>query len=155
HLFSKSGIRTFMDATARQTWDDAIEKQDVPALTIENVTATFAAMYGQRREMFERGVVAVFRSLSWDYKTNNPVKCGKRIVLRYIIRSRGWYVSTSGCDKLGDLVRVFRVLDAKPEPDHRASTWRTLHDLRWPEQQQLADLDYFTIRGFKNGNGHL
>ena len=61
-LLDLSGLRTFMDATARKAWDENIDKRKVPALTLENVEATFRAMHDNRRDMFERGVVAGVRS---------------------------------------------------------------------------------------------
>lgn len=162
-LFELTGLRTFMDAEARKTWEEAIEKCDVPALTHENIWNTFRAMHSARGEMFERGVVAVFRHLSWDFKTNNPVMFGKRIIMHRIVDT--WYgkrknisdcsASHDGCNKLDDLLRVLSVLDGKPEPDHRQSAWRRLHDAKWPACGVVNFDGYFSVKGFLNGNGHL
>lgn len=157
-LFSQSGLRTFMDAEARHKWDDAISKRDVPPLTRENIEATFAGLHGQRREMFERGVVSAFRSLSWDYKTNNPVMFGKRLILRHVSntwRHSGNTLSPRGADQLDDLARVFYVIDNQPEPDHRRGAFFRLQEARALEAGAPCDLGYFTVRLFKNGNGHL
>lgn len=157
-LLDLSGLRTFMDATARKQWDENIDKRKVPELTYENVAATFKVMHASRGDMFERGVVAVFKSLSWDYKTNNPVMFGKRIILRYIYSvwgpssQRYTSVNYDGANRLDDVVRVFHILDGKPEPDHRQGAYRRL------DAAKLAPVDfdgYFTVKGFKNGNGHL
>ncbi|KCV27212.1 methyltransferase domain protein, partial [Bordetella bronchiseptica 00-P-2730] len=78
YLMHESGLRTFMDATARQNWNKQIETGDVPELNAQNISATFAALFEARGEMFERGVLACFQGLSWDYKTNQPFKFGKR-----------------------------------------------------------------------------
>ncbi len=165
YLLERSGMQTFLDSAARDKWRKAIDSMDVPPLTRENIQATFRTLYDTRGEMFERGVLEVFRKLSWDYKTNSHRMFGKRLVLGYIVE--GWGrsgrsrylsgVSHSGADKLDDLIRVLSVLDSKPEPDIRQGVWRRLHDLKWmrAEGPRDADLGYFTIRGFKNGNGHL
>ena len=87
YLMKESGLRTFMDAEARSKWDNQIHEGDVPELTAENVRATFGALYGSRGEMFERGVLECFRRLSWNYKTNEPFKFGKRIILNYLLGS--------------------------------------------------------------------
>jgi hypothetical protein len=107
-LLDLSGLRTFMDAAARAAWDENIDKQNVPELTFSNVEATFQELYAVRGDMFERGVVAVFKSLSWDYKTNNPVMFGKRIILRYVYstwgtgKQRYTSVNHDGTNKLDD-----------------------------------------------------
>lgn len=151
-LLKESGLQTFLDASARAQWDQAIDKNDVPPLTRENIEATFSTLYSARGEMFERGVVEVFRALSWDFKTNTPIKFGKRIILRHVICSYG-YPEVRGTDKLDDLVRVFSVLDGKPEPDHRNGMYRRLADR--DKSTGITEADYFQIRTFKNGNGHL
>jgi hypothetical protein len=151
YLLDKSGLRTFMDHEARAKWDDAIEKNDVPPLTVYAIKATFASLYEQRGEMFERGVEKLFRSLSWDYKTNNPVMFGKRLVMRHVVD----VFRCHNVDRLDDLVRALSVLDGKPEPDHRSSVGRRLSDARWPWSAPVMAFDYFTVRGFKNGNAHL
>lgn len=156
-LLDLSGLRTFMDASARKQWDENIERRQVPELTHENVEATFRALYATRRDMFERGVVEVFKSLSWDYKTNNPVMFGKRIILRRVYdvwggAHRYTTISFDGANKLDDILRVLCLLDGRPEPDHRQGAYRKL------DAAKLAPVDfdgYFTTRGFKNGNGHL
>jgi hypothetical protein len=151
YLLHHSGLRTFMDAEARSKWDDAISKNDVPELTVENINATFSTMHAARGEMFERGVIAVFKGLSWDYKTHNGVMFGKRVILRYINR-HPWGVDHAGCDKLDDLIRVMSVLDGEPEPDHRRAAFQALYHAKLGEETSLG---YFTVRVFKNGNGHL
>ncbi|WP_231600722.1 MULTISPECIES: DUF4942 domain-containing protein [Burkholderia] len=78
YLLSESGLRTFMDAKAREQWSSQIAEGDVPELTAANIKATFAQLYGARGDMFERGVLQCFKRLSWDYKTNQPFKFGKR-----------------------------------------------------------------------------
>lgn len=153
HLLDKSGLRSFLDQKARTDWDEQIEKNGTPPLTPDNIRATFASLHSRRGEFFERGVIAVFRSLSWDYKTNRPCKFGKRIIVRYIVDAYG---HPNRGDGLDDLERAFHVLDGKPEPDHRNGVTSRL----WARNKQVdkhADLvdDYLRIRTFKNGNGHV
>ncbi len=162
YLLQKSGLQTFLDAAAREKWRHAINKNDVPPLTRANIEGTFTHLYETRGEMFERGVLAVFHALSWDYKTNSPVRFGKRLILRRIVDVWGFgkdvYISGvahGGADQLDDLIRVLSVLDGKPEPDHRQGTYHRLCEAKWPKAAPVADLDYFTVRGFRNGNGHL
>lgn len=150
YLMSESGLMTFMDAKARERWKDELDKQDVPELTPENVEATFAAMYGQRGDMLERGVIECFKGLSWDYHTNVPQRFGKRIVLQGV---RGWY--SRAADKLDDLNRVFCLFDGVPEPDHRDAPGHKTESAAREKSHGVMDFPYFSVRWFKNGNCHL
>ena len=154
HLMHKSGMRSFMDAKARKEWEEQIDKNETPALTEENVAATFAHLHARRGEFFERGVVALFRSLSWDYKTNRPRKFGKKLIVRRVVN--GWgHPGTSSTDALDDLERACHLLDGKPEPDHRFSVKARLWQRdKGDTRGDIVD-DYLRIRTFKNGNGHV
>lgn len=158
HLMHESGLRTLMDAKARKEWDDKINEVKVPELTAENVRATFSNLYGSRQEIFERGVINVFKGLSWDYKTNRPFAFGKRLVLTWLRNkvtggTRYGWPNHGACDRIDDLVRVLHVLDGKPEPDHRQGTYHQLYEEE--RTQQVIETPYLQIKSFKNGNGHL
>jgi hypothetical protein len=154
HLMRESGILSFMDATARQAWTKSLEMGDAPELTRENIEATFSRLYADRGEMFERGVIACFKRLSWQYQTNLPQRFGKRIVLTGVC---GYY-GHQRADELDDLLRVLHVLDGKPEPDHRNGMRSLLHGTAasiFNRRRDTVENDYLSIRMFKNGNGHV
>jgi hypothetical protein len=153
HLLDRSGLRTFLDSKARHEWHEQIEKRQTPPLTAENIAATFGSLHARRGEFFERGVLEVFRKLSWDYATNQPQAFGKRIILRGIVTADGWPSTYGGrADSLEDLERAFCILDGRPEPDHR----RGISTQLWHRQPRHAPIEtaYMRIRTFKNGNGH-
>ena len=154
YLMHESGLRSLMDADARAKWDKAISEGDVPELTDTNVRSTFKMLHDSRGEMFERGVIACFKSLAWCYKTNLPQKFGKRIVMTYLM---GAYYGDRKADELDDLQRVMAVLDGKPEPDHRNGVRAALSSqgLRWDNKRGECETEYLHIRTFKNGNGHV
>lgn len=152
YLLSESGLRTFMDAKAREEWSSQIAEGDVPELTAANIEATFAQLYDARSDMFERGVLQCFKRLSWDYKTNQPFKFGKRIIVRYLLSSGSPNFRVT--NELDDLIRVFCILDGKPEPDHRNGAYSLVSDPRQTRHSE-AEHDYFHLKCFKNGNGHL
>lgn len=156
YLMHESGLRSLMDANARATWDKAIAAGEVPELTAANVRSTFKMLHDSRGEMFERGVIACFKSLAWDYKTNLPQKFGKRIIVRNLISG----YSGCGTDRLDDLNRVLHVLDGKLEPDHRngiAEKLRAGGFSSWTGRVYgvCEASPYMTIRTFKNGCGHV
>jgi hypothetical protein len=160
YLLGESGLRTFMDAKARQEFDRQLhDGKDVPELTADNVASTFGTLYASRGEMFDRGVIRCFKNLSWDYKTNKPFAFGKRIILNHLFTV--WRGSTmtlrhEACDELDDLVRVFSVLDGKPEPDHRQGLQHQIHEAyKWGAGTDRLMHEYFELRWFLKGTGHL
>jgi hypothetical protein len=160
HLMHESGLRSFMDATARETWDKSIHEAKTPALTQENIAATFAQLYAVRGDMFERGVIEVFRGLSWNYKSNLPHKFGKRIVVGRFMDCYGSVSGYARSDRLSDLERCMYMLDGKPAPDHRQGIVQQCGEIQrqWIRSSNFkreAEDDYFRVRWFKNGNGHF
>lgn len=153
YLMNESGNRTFMDRTARQKWDDQIAKGEYPAFTKETVTATFGTLHLSREEMFERGVIETFRRLSWDYKTNQPFKFGKRIIVQYLANEWG-SLNHRALDELEDLHRVFCILDGHKEPDHRDGIANQMQTACANKDTQWTG-PYFAIKWYKKGTGHV
>ena len=155
YLMHESGLRSLMDASAREKWDKAIASGDVPELTDATIRSTFKMLHDSRGEMFERGVIACFKALAWCYKTNEPQKFGKRIVVTYLTNGYG----NRSCDSLEDLNRVLHVLDGKPEPDHRSGIRAQLDAaglFSWSARRYgTVETTYMAIRTFKNWNGHV
>lgn len=172
-VLDRSGLRTLMDATKRAAWSEQLDKLTMPEFTLANVRATFHGLYASREDIFEEGVVSVFRKLSWDYKTNNPVRFGKRAIFSYASERYQWrdkggtlHVTLHGirhdfADKIDDLVRAFCVLDKKPEPPHDRGAYAVSRRQEWMQGEDDAherDVEiggYLRFRGFKNGNAHV
>lgn len=154
-LLNDSGLRSVMSAAKRQDVDESIRNHKVLALTRETIVATFRTFHESRLEMFEQGVIDCFRKLSWDYKTNLLQKFGKRIIVTYLTSYSTGNFPT--CDQLDDLLRVFHVCDGKPEADHRRSTYHLVSQVMRERQQWPTTCanEYFSIRLFRNGNGHV
>lgn len=155
YLMAESGIRTFMDSATRQRWAEAMNKEEIPPLTVDVIASTFGQLYDNRQQMFENGVVEIFRRLSWNYKTNEPFKFGRRIVLSYILQSDRWGGAyPRNCDQLDDLERALYVLDGKPEPDHRQSIGTIVRSKIYGKEWS-AETDYFALRWYKKGSAHV
>lgn len=166
YLMHESGLRSLMDATARQKWDQAVGEGNIPELTEANIRSTFAMLHDQRGDMFERGVIACFRALSWSHATNLPQKFGKRAILRFVRGqvTPGRWGSSSGkslgspnydrCSALDDLERVFHVLDGRPEPDHRQGWYGRMGAQRTVDDA-APQSDYLRVTTYRNGNGHI
>ncbi len=165
HLMNESGLRTFMDAEARRSWDATLYTDKVPEFTFDNLKSTFTQLYSTRDEMFDRGVLSCFRKLSWNYKTNSPVKFGKRLVLTGMIGTHRYshggrtvvqlfFYGSGRLDQLDDLARAMHVLDGKPEPDHRDAYSNVLSQRSTSGDNTYEDA-LFALRWFRNGNVHL
>lgn len=77
-LMKKSGMLSIMDAQARDQWYRNLEGDGIPAVSEANILSTFEQLHLNKGDVFERGVINVFKGLSWDYKSNSPCKFGKR-----------------------------------------------------------------------------
>lgn len=160
YLMKESGLMTFMDAKARTEWAQQLsEPGKIPEFTKENVEATFAALYAARAEMFGRGVIQCFKNLSWDYRTHQPFRFGKRIIVERLFSYAGKgtqgasRVSYFRANELDDLIRVFHVLDGRPEPDHRQGMYHVLD--RASAVGNEWEGEYMHVRWFKKGTGHV
>jgi len=155
-LMDESGLKTFMDSKTRAKWADQIDKKECPEITRENIEATFKTIHGSRKQMFEQGVVECFKRLSWDYKTNNPCKFGKKLIIERFMDTQWISLSPEQrrCDEMDDLIRVFHIFDDKPEPDHRGGTYSLVSDACKQKATTLST-EYLDLKWYKNGNVHI
>ena len=149
YLMRESGFLSLMSADAKRRWSEQISEQTTPPLTLENIRTTFSDLHARRSEMFDEGVIAAFRKCSWDHKTNNPVKFGKKVIYQ------GYYCcgdfNFDTLNAIDDLRRVFHIVDGKPEPDERLGVTAILTCYRGATS---FEDDYVIVQGFKNKNLH-
>jgi hypothetical protein len=89
-LMKRSGMLSLMDAAAREQWYNNLEKDDIPAVSEENILSTFKQLHLNKGDVFERAVINVFKGLSWDYKSNSPCKFGKKIIVMGLVKCDRW-----------------------------------------------------------------
>ncbi|MCE5361560.1 MAG: DUF4942 domain-containing protein [Acidithiobacillus sp.] len=152
-LLNRSGIRALMSARRQEELDRQISENKSPAFEPETVASTFADLYANRASMLEEGLVDLFRGLSWDYRTNNPVKLGKKLILNYVLDSFGSAVPRS-CSKIDDLMRVLSVYDGKPIPENRHNTLSRVYQAK-NDGSWAFETNYFTVKLYKKGSAHL
>ena len=63
-LMQRSGMLSLMDAQARDTWYRSLEYDNFPEISEANIMSTFEQLHQNKDEVFERGVINVFRGLS-------------------------------------------------------------------------------------------
>ncbi|EAA4609021.1 DUF4942 domain-containing protein [Salmonella enterica] len=158
-LMLKSGMLTLMDAEARSQWAKDLEEGDLPAISEANILSTFEQLHHNKQDVFERGIINVFKGLSWDYKTNNPCYFGKKIIVNNLVKHDRWgYCLNWGWqrDQLADLERMLYLLDGKTIPDNRHDvSIRFMDFVRDNPHQQVFEDELFTIRYFQKASGHI
>ncbi|HGF1362027.1 MULTISPECIES: DUF4942 domain-containing protein [Enterobacteriaceae] len=159
HLMKKSGMLAIMDAQARDEWYNSLEKEDIPAISEANILSTFKQLHLNKGEVFERGVINVFKGLSWDFKTNSPCMFGGKIIVTGLVKCDRWGFGLN-CgwqrDRLADLERMLMLLDGKPVPDNRADVTRRLGDhIHNDRHSNRYEDEMFTIKYFQKGTAHI
>ena len=155
YLMDKSGILDLMDKQAKDAWYKETMQGKFPTLNLENVEATFNSLYNDRQGMFERGILNIFKALTWDYKTNEPSKFGKKIIIDYIFDSKyGSFSYGHRIDSIDDLDRALHILDSKPEPDYKTKATSLIKDAS-REDKQETETPYFYAKWYLKGSCHL
>ncbi|BBT69436.1 TPA: DUF4942 domain-containing protein [Klebsiella pneumoniae] len=158
-LMKKSGMLSIMDAQARDQWYNSLEKEDIPVVSEANILSTFEQLHLNKIDVFERGVINVFKGLSWDYKTNSPCSFGKKIIVNNLVAHSRWGFSLNWGwrrDQLADLERMLFLIDGKPIPDNRGDvTTRLMEHIRDNPSKDIYEDDFFSIRYFQKGTVHI
>jgi hypothetical protein len=155
--FDLTGFRQLMDAEAVAHFERSLSPAP-PEFTAANVRSTFIDLHQRAGEMFRRGVVNVFRSLSDDYRTNakEPFRIGNKVVMTWMIQP-GWTGGLqvrhgTGQDKLNDIDRVIKTLDGKA---FQARSFESALNGAFKAGHKSFEDDYYKAKAFKNGNLHL
>ncbi|MEN4701139.1 DUF4942 domain-containing protein [Pantoea agglomerans] len=158
-LMKRSGMLSIMDAQARDQWYNSLEKEDIPAVSEENILSTFEQLHQSKGDVFERGVINVFKGLSWDYKSNNPCKFGKKIIVTGLVKYDRWGFGLNWGwqrDRLADLERMLMLLDGQPIPDSRADVTRRIGDhIHENRHSNRYEDEMFAIKYFQKGTAHI
>ncbi|MDY4387145.1 DUF4942 domain-containing protein [Pectobacterium aroidearum] len=158
-LMLRSGMMALMDAQARDQWHKNLEEGDLPAISEANILSTFEQLHLNKMEVFERGIINVFKGLSWDYKTNSPCSFGKKIIINNLVSHNRWGFSLNWGwrrDQLADLERMLFLLSGKSIPDNRSDiTTRLMAHIRDNPDKDVCEDEFFRIRYFQKGTAHL
>lgn len=158
-LMLKSGMMVLMDAQARDQWHKNLEEGDLPAISEANILSTFEQLHLNKMDVFERGIINVFKGLSWDYKTNSPCSFGKKIIINNLVTHNRWGFSLNWGwrrDQLADLERMLFLLDGKPIPDNRGDvTIRLMDHIRDNPSKDVYEDEFFSVRYFQKGTAHI
>ena len=152
-LMLKSGMMALMDAQARDQWHKNLEEGNLPAISEANILSTFEQLHLNKMDVFERGIINVFKGLSWDYKTNSPCSFGKKIIINNLVTHNRWGFSLNWGwrrDQLADLERMLFLLDGKLIPDNRGDiSTRLMEHIRDNPAKDMYVDEFFSIRYFQ------
>ncbi|WON77416.1 DUF4942 domain-containing protein [Serratia sp. UGAL515B_01] len=159
-LMKRSGMLSLMDAQARDQWYRNLEGETIPAVSEANILSTFEQLHQSKNEVFERGVINVFKSLSWDYKSNHPCKFGKKVIVNGLVSYNQWGFTLNHNyrrDQLADLERMLFLLEGKAIPDNRSDLTARLYDHISAHRlkAEVYEDEYFSIKYFMKGSAHL
>ena len=154
-----TGFSQIMDETEMRKFEASLSPTP-PEFTEATIRATFIDLQTRADELFRRGVVKIFSTLSDNYKTNakEPFRIGAKVIMRGMIREgigSGLIINDSqystARDRLNDIDRVVKTLDKlkfKPR-SLEAEMNRVLRD------SNIYEDEYYRAKAFKNGNLHL
>lgn len=152
YLGNVTGMVQLMDHKAREQWEKSISESP-PECTLENLEATFAQLDSNKSLIFQRGLFRAFCNLCGKYKTNDPFKVGKKIIVEH---ATGIY--NYGADYLNDVERVLYVLDGKTPPEYKDSVRAVLAAAagsHYAPKAGTGETEYMSIKTFKKGTAHV
>ncbi len=155
--FNKTGFMLIMDQEAKQSFESDIERNP-PEFSEENIRSTFLTLAQSAEEMFNRGLINVFRGLSKHHKTNtsSPFKVNRKAILTLMTRktsSGGLQIDfhSWATGKLNDIDRVVKVLSGC---DHVPYALQNSVNQSFLNGEDYQDA-FYRVKGFYNGNMHI
>lgn len=158
-LMTDTGMYTFMSSCQRDEWNSQLMSDTCPEITTDNVLATFRHLNACKMQTFEQGLIDVYRKLSWDYRTNNPCRLGKKIIIENLLYrwSNGRVtLDCSGREALDDwYVRFICWRGATFLTSGTASGRSMVNFGNGDNVGKLLEGEYFTVRGYQKGTVHI
>jgi hypothetical protein len=144
----------YMPQARRDEWNKSILDMTCPDFEEETVRATLQTLIHSRAKFFAERVDGIFRALSHEHVTNNPMGFGKRMIINYAMDGFG-SINSSRAGYVNDLRCVIAKFMGRDEPGWGAST-HMVRDLKscfgeW----RPVDGNAFRIRLYKKGTVHL
>jgi hypothetical protein len=154
-------LRRMMSMKRWSELETMLDKEKLPAITVESVSAFAQGYIVALPEMIEGAVEEVFnwlRPWNTEYKTNSKLEIGRKVVLSYVIRGAwsggGFRVNYGRTQNLVALENVFNALDGKGNiAKGYQGALETAIEASGAEGRGETPL--FKFRAFKNGNLHL
>ncbi len=160
HLMTQLGFDQLLDRQGREEFQQSL-RDTPPEFTPENCRATFSNVWGNRREMYLRGIANVFMKMDRRFRSHDAFAIGNRLIIERAFSDSGRFASWNSYDRrdtLHDVERIFRELDGLGtiSPDNPAGIVSQITSAKRTETlPYVVHGDYFRVRVFGNGNLHL
>jgi hypothetical protein len=159
-LVERLELRRFMSVKRFKDLEKAIDKGDVPEITVENVMSFGRALMVQLPDMMTEAVQEVFdflRPPRSEYKTNTELELGERVILEYRVEPKwsgnGFHTSYHHRQELTCLENVFQMLDGRGmiNKNHQSELQTAIE----ASEDGRGSTTYFDFKCFKKGTLHL
>lgn len=147
-------VYDMMPQARRDEWNNAILEMETPDFTQETVQTTLQDMLDSREQYFAERIDGIFRGLSGEHVTNQPMGFSKRMILSYVFNDYG-SVCHSKAGLINDLRAVVARFMGRDEPRWNMSN-RLLEACRRDHGQwHSVDGGAIRVRAYKKGTAHL
>lgn len=157
YIIQIANLESVMDKAAKDELRQSLQT-DPPEITIDNIRATLERFIVDADTIFKRGIATCFSNLDRRFRSHDGWKIGSRVILSYAFDEwGGWAYRNNHDDTLTDIERVFLRLDGKKQPIYGGIVDMVSRSRSFGSGRRQSEFtnEYFTIRGFKNGNCHV
>jgi len=157
HTMERTGIPRYMDDKARKEFEKGLER-DPPLYTYDSVRSTLMTAASEAPVMLYRGVYELFSRLNGRYRSHDPFKIKKRMVVQFC--TDAWRMPPTLSYERGsvidDLERVLAVIHETP---YKECELRYAINEAWKQGGEggpwVYDDGIVKVRGFKNKSAHI
>lgn len=161
-LIKRTGVWAILSVRASEEFHRKIEREEPPAITVENVVGMIAGIQSQVESMLRDSIHEVFEFLRphrSTHKTNTEFEIGERVILTSTVECWGnhWSIRHWSRARFVALENVLLLLDGKRrEAVTGYGDLETAIRAAAPGPQCVGETAYLSFRGYrKNGNIHL
>jgi predicted RNA methylase len=154
HLMVQLGFDQLLDRQAAQEFRESLIGTP-PEFTRANCQATFSSLWGNRREMYLRGIANVFMAMDRRFRSHDAFAIGNRLIIERALNEWGSWNAYDRRDTLYDVERIFRELDGLGPHPRDGGIISAILDSKCEDTPRVIEGDYFRVRVFGNGNLHL
>jgi hypothetical protein len=158
-LVDHLGIKNIMSVAKRKEFEQQLERGDLPDIKEETILGLCFGLADQAKDFAAEAakeVFAILRPSSGTYKTNDPFRVGRRVILHgYVERKwdgKSFRVNHYRHQEVTAIDGVFHVLDGKGVMRENRGPLSVAIEAS-PNGQ--GGTDYFRFKCFKNRNLHL
>ena len=143
-----------MPQKRRSEWQDMIMERKCPAFEVSSVYATFEDLLRMRSQFIAERVDGIFKNLSGEHVTNNPLGFGKRMIMADVIKD-GWFNNYDMCGYIDDLRKVIAKLLGRETMKHGSSSPKITAQYSYTGEWFDWDGGAIRVKIFKKGTAHL